>query len=53
MGEAGLEAGAGFLAGGAGACPLVPGAGSWPFDGQGCLGSCLEAVVGSALGSVC
>ena len=30
VGEVGLEACAGFLVGGAGACPLVGGAGSWP-----------------------
>ena len=35
VGEAGLEACAGFLVGGAGACPLVYGAGYWPSGGQG------------------
>ena len=35
VGEAGLEACAGCLVGGAGACPLVGGAGSWPSGGQG------------------
>ena len=33
--EAGIEACAGFLVGGAGACALVGGAGSWPSGGQG------------------
>ena len=37
VGEAGLEAYASFLVGGAGACPLVGGAGSWPSCGQGCV----------------
>ena len=36
VGEAGLEACAGFLEGGAGACSLVGGAASWPSGGQGC-----------------
>ena len=35
VGEAGLEASAGFLEGKASACPLVGGAGSWPAGGQG------------------
>ena len=35
VGEAGVEAYAGFLAGGASACPLVRGVGSWPSGGQG------------------
>lgn len=30
---AGLEASTGFLVGRVGACPLVVGAGSWPFAG--------------------
>ena len=34
VGEAGLEASAGFLKGRAGDCPLVGGAGSWPSGGQ-------------------
>ena len=33
-GETGLEASASFLEGGAGACPLVDGAGSWSSGGQ-------------------
>ena len=33
MGEAALEVCADFLAGVAGACPLVGGAGSWPSSG--------------------
>ena len=37
MGEAGLEACVGFLAGRADACPLVGGAGSWPSGRQGCV----------------
>ena len=35
VGETGLEACVGFLVRGAGACPLVAGAGSWPSGGQG------------------
>ena len=35
VGDAGLEASAGFLEGMAIACPLVGGAGSWPSGGQG------------------
>ena len=34
MAGAGLETYAGFLVGGAGACPLVGGSGSWPSGGQ-------------------
>ena len=37
VGEAGLEACAGFLMGGASACPLVRGIGSWPSGGRGCV----------------
>ena len=43
MGKAGLEACAGFLVEGAGACPLVGRAGCCPL----CLGSCPEVAVGS------
>ena len=35
VGEAGLEACAGFLVGGVSACPLVGRAVSWPSGGQG------------------
>ena len=35
VGEAGLEVCVSFLVGGADACSLVGGAGSWPSDGQG------------------
>lgn len=35
--EAGLEAFADFLVGGAGACLLVGGAGCWLSGGQGCI----------------
>ena len=35
MGESGLEACAGFLVGGTSTCPLVGGAVSWLFGGQG------------------
>ena len=46
--EAGLEACAGFLVGGIGACPLEGRAGSRPSSGQGRMrGECLEAAVGS------
>ena len=34
VGEAGIDACAGLLVGGTGACLLVSGAGSWPFGGQ-------------------
>ena len=37
VGEAGLEAYAGFLVGGAGACPLMGRAVPWPSGGQGCV----------------
>ena len=48
MAEAGLEACAGFLVGGIGACPLEGRAGSRPSSGQGRMrGECLEAAVGS------
>ena len=33
VGEAALESWAGFLVGGAGVCPLLHGAGSWPSGG--------------------
>ena len=35
VGEAGLEASAGFVVGGASVCLLVGGAGSWSSGGQG------------------
>ena len=53
MGEAGLEACAGFLAGGAAVRPLVGGAGSWPSGGLGpCVGASPEAAVGSLVFSL-
>ena len=33
--EGNLESCSGFLVGGASACPLVGGAGTWPSDGHG------------------
>ena len=39
--EAGLGAYGGFLVEGTGACPLVGGAGSYPFGGQGCVIWCV------------
>ena len=48
MGEALLEAFAGFLAGGASPCPLAGGARSRTSSGQSYVkGVCLEVVVGS------
>ena len=41
MDEAGLEACAGLLVGGAGACPLVGGTVSWPSGGQDCVKWCV------------
>lgn len=41
VGKAGLEACAGFLMGGAGACPLMSRAGSWPSGAQGHVRGCV------------